>query len=80
MSKSLARWIALGVFLTVAVCGPLVERWWKCLAPQSEACVWAKALWPVSLGLACVFGLVAAGVVWAVLRGLREARKPPEEK
>ena len=67
MNKSLAKWIALAVFLFVAIGVPLIERWWKCMAPQSEACVWAKALWPVSLGVGCVLGLVVAVVVWLAL-------------
>jgi hypothetical protein len=46
---------------------PLLERWFKCRRPVSEACVWAKAYLPLSFGLWTIVGLVAAVALWFIL-------------
>jgi hypothetical protein len=57
------------LLLAIGVGVPLLERWIKCQAPSSEACVWAKAYLPLSFALWSVAGLVAAVIAWMLLRG-----------
>jgi hypothetical protein len=60
------------LLVSIAVGVPLAERWFKCRQPVSEGCVWAKAYLPLSFGLWTVAGLLAAVVLWFLLR-----RPPP---
>ena len=66
---------ALAAGLLVGVGIPLVELWAACRRPDSEACVWDRALLGVSLGVGAVLGLLAGTVVYFVLRSVR--RPPP---
>lgn len=50
---------------------PLLERWFKCLEPTSEGCVWAKAYLPLSFALWTCVGIVAAAIAWHFLPGKR---------
>ena len=60
--------IALAVFAALAFGVPYGERWLKCRDPVSEACVWAKAYMPLSIGIGVVLGLVAGLVIYLALR------------
>lgn len=58
--------LILGAFVGVAY--PFLQLAYDCRAPQSEACVWGKALLPVSLAVSTVFiGAIAAGAIFAIL-------------
>jgi hypothetical protein len=70
--------VALAVGLIVAVGVPLGERWRDCRAPASEACVWDKALLPVSLGVGVVLGAVVAALVYMAVRAWRQHLSPPD--
>jgi hypothetical protein len=59
------------VFVVLAAGVPLLELWIKCRQPVSEACVWAKAYLPLSLGIGVVIGLLAAVIAWFVLGAWR---------
>ena len=59
------------VFLLVGAGVPFLELWLKCRQPMSEACVWAKAYLPLSLGIGAVLGILAAVVAWFVLGAWR---------
>ncbi len=68
---------ALTAGLVIAVGVPLRERWRACREPTSEACVWGKALFPVSLGMHAVLGAVASGLVFFAVRAWRA--RPPRQ-
>jgi hypothetical protein len=65
---------ALAVGAVVAVGVPLFELWRACRAPTSEACVWGKALLPVSLSVGAVLGLAAAVLAYAAGRAWQRHR------
>lgn len=58
---------ALSTGLIAGVGYPLVDLALACRAPISEACVWGKAYFPVTLGVSVV---VLGGVVTALLYAL----------
>jgi hypothetical protein len=67
--------VALCAGVAVGVGYPYVEVGLACRAPASEACVWGKAYFSLTLTVSLVFlGPVAAGVVYALLAWLR--RRP----
>ena len=68
------------VFLVVAVGVPLLDRWHACRAPQSEACVWAKAYLPVSFGLWGIAGLFLAVIAYWMLRVLVGRGEPSQPR
>jgi hypothetical protein len=72
MARKPRALISLALFIAIAAGVPLLERWYKCLQPISEACVWAKAYLPLSFGLWSVAGLIAAVAAWHLLRGRTE--------
>lgn len=59
--------LGTSLLLAIGTGVPLLERWFKCRVPDSEACVWAKAYLPLSFGLWSVAGLIAAVILWFVL-------------
>jgi hypothetical protein len=67
-SRLPAALVALAAGALVALGVPFGELWRACRAPTSEACVWGKALLPVSLGVGVVLGIAAAAVAYAVVR------------
>jgi hypothetical protein len=61
-ARSLLAALVLGPALGLAV--PFIELAYDCRRPTSEACVWGKALLPVSIavGIVLVGGLLAAAL------------------
>ena len=60
--------IALSIGLVVGTGYPFVELGLACRAPTSEACVWGKAYWPLTLSVSVVLlGGVVTGLLYAVL-------------
>ena len=60
--------VALSVGLLVGVAYPYLDLAAACRIPDSEACVWGKAYFPLTLGLSLVLlGGTAAGVVYLAL-------------
>ena len=51
-----AKAAALTLAVLVAVGAPGIELWLDCRVPDSEGCVWGKALWPVSFGAGAIVG------------------------
>ena len=74
-SRRTSAIIALIAGPVVGVAYPFVQLAIDCRLPESEACVWGKALMPVSLAVSVpLLGAVAAIVVFAVLEWRRRAR------
>ena len=68
---------ALSVGLMVGIGYPFVDVALACRVPTSEACVWGKAYFPLTLGVSVVVvGGVATGLLYAVLlwRRRRQSR------
>jgi len=59
--------ISVLLLLVIAAGVPLLELWIKCQRPASEACVWAKAYLPLSVGIGAVIGVFAAALAWFIL-------------
>jgi len=68
------------VFGLIAGVGyPLVDLAVACRIPVSEACVWSKAYFPLTLGLSAVLlGSLVTGLFYAVLTG-RSRSKPRDD-
>lgn len=61
--------IACTIGLAVGIAYPFADRWLACRVPVSEACVWGKAYFPLTLGVSIVLlGGITAGILYAVLR------------
>jgi hypothetical protein len=59
---------ALCVGLAAGVGYPLVDLSLACRVPTSEACVWGKAYFPLTLGISVVIlGGVVTGLLYALL-------------
>ena len=66
---------ALCVGLIVGVGYPFVDVALACRAPISEACVWGKAYFPLTLGVSVVvLGGAVTGLLYAVLIRWRPPR------
>lgn len=65
--------LILGAIVGVAY--PFIQLAYDCRAPQSEACVWGKALLPVSIAVSTVFiGAIAAFAIFAILEWRRRGK------
>ena len=64
--------VSLSIGLVIAVGVPLVDLWRACRRLDSEACVWGKALWPVSLALWTAIGICAALVTFFIVRARQQ--------
>ena len=65
----------VGVLLGAGVAAyPLVELWIACGRPDSEKCVWYRALLPVSLTISVVLGLAAVAIGLLVARARGKGR------
>lgn len=59
---------------------PFVQNVVDCRAPQSEACVWGKALMPVAVILSTVIlGAIFAAVIFAALEWRRRSEGGQDE-
>jgi xanthosine utilization system XapX-like protein len=73
LSRSSALLLALSAGLVVGIAYPYVDIAIACRAPMSEACVWGKAYFSLTLTVSVVLlGGVVAGVVYVVLRWRRD--------
>ncbi len=70
--------LAAAVFIVVALAFPLSELFYNCREPESEGCVWGKALLPLSLAAWAIIGLIAATASFFVARMIqrRRAQRP----
>jgi hypothetical protein len=70
--------IAVSAGLLVGLGYPIVDVTLACRTPTSEACVWAKGYFALTLGVSVVLlGGLTAGLVYAVLTWWqRPARRP----
>lgn len=60
--------VALGTWLVVGIGYPYLDLALACRIPDSEACVWGKAYFPLTMGLSLtLLGGLAAGLVYAVV-------------
>jgi xanthosine utilization system XapX-like protein len=67
--------LALGAGVAVGIGYPYVEIALACREPSSEACVWGKAYFSLTLTVSLVLlGPIAAGVVYALLAWRRRWR------
>ena len=67
LAKPPKLWTSVVVCVLLGLVVALVDLVLDCRAPTSEACVWGKALWPVTIALSVVAGAVA-GVLLHVIR------------
>ena len=75
-SRRAALLIVVSVGLMVGLGYPVVDVALACRTPTSEACVWAKAYFPLTLGASLVLlGGSAAGLVYAILTWWRRPAK-----
>ena len=59
--------VALGTWLVVGIGYPYLDLALACRTPDSEACVWGKAYFPLTMGLSLtLLGGLAAGLVYAL--------------
>ncbi|MBI5909118.1 MAG: hypothetical protein HY848_04075 [Betaproteobacteria bacterium] len=69
---------ALCVGLIAGIGYPFVDVALACRAPISEACVWGKAYFPLTLGVSVVvLGGIVTGLLYAVL--IRRDRRPSRD-
>lgn len=67
LAKPPRLWTSVVGCVLLALVVALGDLILDCRAPTSEACVWGKALWPVTIALSVVAGAVA-GVLLHVIR------------
>jgi hypothetical protein len=80
MSRRSSGVLALVLGAIVGIVYPFIQLAVDCRAPQSEACVWGKALLPVSLAVSTVaVGAIAAAAIFAVLEWHRRAKEGRDE-
>lgn len=73
LARRTALLVSLFVGIVVGVGYPYVDLAISCRMPASEACVWAKAYFPLALGLSIVLlGGMSAGLVYAWLAWRRK--------
>jgi hypothetical protein len=60
--------IACAAGAAVGIAYPFIDLWLSCGVPDSEACVWGKAYFSLTLGASVVLlGGITAGILYAVL-------------
>ncbi len=68
LSRRAPLLIALFIGALIGIGYPFLDVILACRVPDSEACVWGKAYFPLTLTISVVvLGGVAAGLVYAVL-------------
>ena len=77
MSRRSAFFVALFAGLAAGLAYPYIDLALACRIPASEACVWGKAYFPLTLGLSLVIlgglttGLVYVALSWRRKRGVQ---------
>ena len=75
LSRRSSLFIALSSGLILGVGYPVVDVSLACRIPTSEACVWGKAYFPLTVSISVVIvGGVVMGLVYAVLMWWRSRR------
>lgn len=75
LSRRAASVVALFIGLAAGLGYPYVDIAVACRAPESEACVWGKAYFPLTLGLSLVLlGGIAGGLAYAALSWRRKPK------
>lgn len=75
-SRRGALWASILVGTAIGGAYPYVDFALACRTPDSEACVWGKAYFPLTLGLSLVLlGGLSAGLTYAFL-AWRRKNKP----
>jgi hypothetical protein len=68
LSRRAALLISLSIGLAAGLAYPYVDIAIACRMPESEACVWGKAYFPLTLGLSLVLlGGAGSGLLYACL-------------
>lgn len=76
LSSRASLLVAIAAGLLAGIGYPSLDLALACRAPASEACVWAKAYFPLTLGLSLVLlGCVVAGLTYAALSYWRKKRR-----
>jgi hypothetical protein len=74
VSRRASLLAALSIGLVVGIGYPFVDLALACRAPASEACVWGKAYFPLTLGASVL--LLGGGVTGLLYAVLPSRRKP----
>jgi hypothetical protein len=68
MTRRSSLLIACAVGAAVGIAYPFIDLGLSCRVPASEACVWGKAYFSLTLGVSVVLlGGITAGILYAVL-------------
>ena len=70
--------LALALGFPAGAALPFVQVYLECRAAASEACVWGKALLPVTVSISAVF--VGAFIALAIFGVLESRRRPVDEE
>lgn len=70
LGKRPRLWKSVVVCVLLALVFALGDLLLDCRAPTSEACVWGKALWPVSITVGLAVGALAGLVLHLIRRAL----------
>ena len=72
--------VALIVGPILGAAYPFIQNAVDCRAPQSEACVWGKALMPIAVILStAILGAIFAAVIFAALEWRRRSAGTEDE-
>ena len=75
ISRRVPLLIALLAWAVVGIGYPFLDIALKCRVPESEACVWGKAYFSLTLSVSVVvLGAIAAGLVYGLLLWRRKRR------
>ena len=70
LGKPPRLWTSVVVCVLLGLVIALGDLLLDCRAPTSEACVWGKALWPVTVTLSVAAGAVAGVLLHIIRRAL----------
>jgi hypothetical protein len=75
-----AALFSVAVFLFLALGVPFIDVAYKCLRqPTSEACVWGKSLWAITVAIGAVVGAVIGGGAYLMALGFQRRRRLASE-
>lgn len=63
-------WTSVVICVLLALTFSIGELLLDCRAPTSEGCVWGKALWPVTIAITLVVGVLAGLLLHLIHRAL----------